>query len=207
MLVAPKYGYVKVSGNVLDSVATYSCLPHHKLIGDATRKCYYDKTWTGETPICMGKYSNQYINAILTDLFIVIKCPGLSHPEYGHVKINDTLIGGSAYYSCNRGYYLVGYAYRKCLKTGGWDGKVPVCKREWLYNTFYVCLSHLYLFAVIKCAVPVAPKYGFVTVSHYRLDGVARYTCKPGYKLVGVATRKCYYDKSWTGVAPICKRK
>ena len=70
-------------------------------------------------------------------------------------------------------------------------------------SAFHICTWHL-VFSVIKCAVPVAPKYGFVTVSHYRLDGVARYTCKPGYKLVGVATRKCYYDKSWTGVAPIC---
>ena len=69
VLVAPKYGFVKVSGNVLDSVATYSCLPHHKLIGDATRKCYYDKTWTGETPICMGKYLNQSINAKIIDLY------------------------------------------------------------------------------------------------------------------------------------------
>ena len=62
-------------------------------------------------------------------------------------------------------------------------------------------------FAVIKCTAPVAPKYGFVKVSHYLLDGVATYTCKYGYKLIGNDTRKCYYDKSWTGIAPICKRK
>ena len=93
--------------------------------------------------------TNLSMQRLLIYTLIVIKCPGLSHPEYGHVKINDTLIGGSAYYSCNRGYYLVGYAYRKCLKTGGWDGKVPVCKREWLYNTFYECLSHLYLASCI----------------------------------------------------------
>ena len=64
-----------------------------------------------------------------------------------------------------------------------------------------------YCFAVIKCTAPVAPKYGFVKVSHYLLDGVATYTCKYGYKLIGDGTRKCYYDKTWTGVAPICKRK
>ena len=61
-----------------------------------------------------------------------------------------------------------------------------------------------FVHAVIKCAVLDAPKYGLVKVSHYRLDGVAHYICKPGYKLVGNDTRKCYYDKSWTGVAPIC---
>ena len=63
--------------------------------------------------------------------------------NYGHVKINDTLIGGSAYYSCNRGYYLVGYAYRKCLKTGGWDGKVPksfYCLQN--NNYFRECTAH-----------------------------------------------------------------
>ena len=63
------------------------------------------------------------------------------------------------------------------------------------------------ILTVIKCAVPVAPKYGLVKVSHYLLDGVATYSCKYGYKLIGDDTRKCYYDKSWTGVAPICKRK
>ena len=56
VLVAPKYGYVSVSGNVLDSVATYTCAPRYKLVGSATRKCYYDKTWTGEAPICVGEF-------------------------------------------------------------------------------------------------------------------------------------------------------
>ena len=60
----------------------------------------------------------------------VIKCPSLPHPTFGHVKLNGSTPGYSAYYSCTRGYYLVGYAYRKCLGTGLWDGKVPACKCE-----------------------------------------------------------------------------
>ena len=68
----------------------------------------------------------------MTTLFYpVIKCPALpSVIEHGVVKVNGTLPGHAAYYACHRGYYLVGYAYRKCLDTGVWYGKVPVCKRE-----------------------------------------------------------------------------
>ena len=54
-LEAPQYGFVKITGNVLDSVATYSCKKYYKLVGSATRKCHYNKDWTGSAPICVGK--------------------------------------------------------------------------------------------------------------------------------------------------------
>ena len=142
---------------------------------------------------------------IYTYSYAVIKCPGLSQ-RLNMVMWKSMTLSLVVLHTTLPPWLLLGGLCLQKVSEDWWLGWKSASLQT-LYNTFYVCLSHLYLFAVIKCAVPVAPKYGFVTVSHYRLDGVARYTCKPGYKLVGVATRKCYYDKSWTGVAPICKRK
>ena len=38
------------------SVATYTCINRHTLIGEAERECLANRTWSGEEPECQCKW-------------------------------------------------------------------------------------------------------------------------------------------------------
>ena len=37
-----------------------------------------------------------------------------------------------------------------------------------------------------------------------QVDSVAQYTCNMNYTLVGVSSRTCLKNQTWTGESPIC---
>ena len=144
---------------------------------------------------------------ILSDFYAAITCPRLSAPKYGSVKVTGYFRPGSvAKYSCKPGFRLVGASTRKCLSNGYWSGKAPTCRRKDIYQSCRIiyCLLN----AAITCPRLSAPKYGSVKVTGYfRPGSVAKYSCKPGFKLVGTSTRKCLSNGYWSGKAPTCQRK
>ena len=44
-------------------------------------------------------------------------------------------------------------------------------------------------------------------VTGYGLNSIAYYSCDYGYDLHGLKSRKCLYDGSWYGSAPVCRPK
>ena len=48
----PFNGQVTLSGTAAGSVAMYTCEFSLELVGNATRECQIDGTWSGEEPIC-----------------------------------------------------------------------------------------------------------------------------------------------------------
>ena len=62
---------------------------------------------------------------------IVVDCGKLRDPKYGEVKVTSTKLGAKAGYRCNRGFRLVGSSTRVCQPNSQWDGKTPICKREY----------------------------------------------------------------------------
>ena len=58
----------------------------------------------------------------------------------------------------------------------------------------------------IECPDLDDPKYGTVRVSGTTPGSRADYKCNAGFKLIGVASRKCQDNGQWTGQAPTCKR-
>ena len=110
----PANGQVTFSSGVfVGSRATYTCDSGYFVDGQSTRTCQADGSWTGNAPICR-----------------IIRCGGLSNPSNGQVSISDNTVGGSATYTCNSGYNLVGSETRFCQNDGSWSGDAPVCERQ-----------------------------------------------------------------------------
>ena len=45
-------GSVTVSGDTNNTIAVYSCNEGFELVGESTRVCMSDLTWSGNSPIC-----------------------------------------------------------------------------------------------------------------------------------------------------------
>ncbi|XP_054625925.1 CUB and sushi domain-containing protein 1-like isoform X1 [Dunckerocampus dactyliophorus] len=97
------------------SVLQYSCLPGGVLVGNATRHCQEDGTWSGAPPYCTGLSPGM--------------CGDTGVPPHGG------RLGGEEFktksllrFSCEAGYNLIGSAERTCLHNGTWSGTQPVCQ-------------------------------------------------------------------------------
>nr|XP_057944796.1 CUB and sushi domain-containing protein 1-like isoform X2 [Doryrhamphus excisus] len=97
------------------SVLQYSCLPGGVLVGNATRHCQEDGTWSGAPPYCTGLSPGM--------------CGDMGVPPHGN------RLGGEEFktksllrFSCEAGYNLIGSAERTCLHNGTWSGTQPVCQ-------------------------------------------------------------------------------
>ena len=51
------------------------------------------------------------------------------------------------------------------------------------------------------------PRDGSVSLTSTTFNSVAMYGCNEGFSLMGVATRICQADGTWSGEAPTCERK
>ena len=58
-----------------------------------------------------------------------MKCPELTNPIDGKVKVQAQTVGSTAEYRCNETYVLTaGDRVRNCLTGGRWSGKAPFCQ-------------------------------------------------------------------------------
>ena len=57
---------------------------------------------------------------------------------------------------------------------------------------------------VLDCGQLSNPSNGQVFYTITTEGGFADYTCNPGFLLLGVSTRKCLENGSWSDMAPIC---
>ncbi|PVD34330.1 hypothetical protein C0Q70_05601 [Pomacea canaliculata] len=86
-------------------------------------------------------------------------------------------------YSCDDKFYAVGSTHGACdLSEGQWTIEPPLCVEE-------------------GCPALPAPKNGVVSVDES--GGVATFTCRLGYHLVGSNMLLCEGGR-WTGIYPIC---
>ena len=68
-------------------------------------------------------------------------------------------------------------------------------------HILYICAP-----VAIDCGVLLAPANGAVDLSDGSLvDAVAIYTCDPSFRLIGVESRVCQENGSWSGEAPVCE--
>ena len=62
------------------------------------------------------------------------------------------------------------------------------------------------LLTAIDCGTLPAPDNGEVDLSEGSLLGaMATYSCDPSYSLVGMSSRQCQENETWSGEAPTCE--
>lgn len=113
-------------------------------------------------------------------------CGAPPPPANGRVSADRSTVGGTATYSCDAGYSLVGDERRTCRADGRWSGTVPSC-------------------LLGDCGPLSSPENGSVSAAGTTVGSTATYSCDEGFTLgAGDATRTCQADGSWSGAPPTC---
>uniref|UniRef100_A0A8C6QFX7 Complement component receptor 1-like protein n=1 Tax=Nannospalax galili TaxID=1026970 RepID=A0A8C6QFX7_NANGA len=169
------------------STVTYTCDPSPEkgvdfiLVGEKTIYCTNDsqKTgiWSGPAPHCELSTTG-------------VQCPypqvlrgqilSVSKDQYSY---NDTVT-----FSCDPGFTLKGSRSVRCNAQGTWEPPTPVCDKE--------------------CQAPPKIFNGQKEDSHlinFDPGTFIKYSCDPGYELVGEETIHCTSEGKWTPIAPQCK--
>lgn len=55
------------------------------------------------------------------------------------------------------------------------------------------------------CGAPEYTNKALIKGNDYSLNTTVQYTCEPGYRLEGLATRTCLYPGVWSGQSPVCQ--
>lgn len=223
-------GLTTVTGITYLSTANYSCNEGYRLVGQSTRECQSNKTWSGTKPTCKP-----------------ITCPSLPAPTGGSIETDNSNLTDGTYatYSCNNGYSMEGESIRVCQADGSWSGSSPLCNPRQcpeltspLFGTVtassltfnsvatYSCNFGYQLDGqnstvcqdngawsglapvcnVISCPSLSAPTGGRIETDKQDLtDGTyATFYCNDGYIMVGESIRVCQSEGYWSGSSPVC---
>ncbi|KAL4233878.1 hypothetical protein ACF0H5_008552 [Mactra antiquata] len=101
-------------------MAIFDCDVGFKLIGDETRQCLANATWSGSYPTCE-----------------IIECDDLEAPKNGKISSfnRSTII-----FECNDGYLLAGEKILECTINGTWNSNPPICLNGILFNKAFTLL-------------------------------------------------------------------
>ncbi|XP_037680757.1 complement decay-accelerating factor isoform X2 [Choloepus didactylus] len=158
----------------------YDCRPGFKrddsLSGRIT--CLPNLTWSKPAEFCKKK-----------------SCPNPGKIKNGHVSITtDILFGSPIFFSCDKGYKLVGTTSSYCSlveQNVGWSDPLPECKQ-------------------IFCLDPPQIDNGKIQEQQPNyVDGQSvTYTCTEGFILMGKNSIQCVVNDNqgeWSGQPPVCE--
>ncbi|XP_053464043.1 complement receptor type 2 isoform X2 [Nycticebus coucang] len=164
---------------------SYECDQGFYLVGEKNLQCRNDSkghgSWSGPPPQCLESPA-------------ITHCP---NPKVKHgYKLNETHSAYShndtVYVACNPGFIMNGSHLIKCHTDNTWVPGVPTCIRK----------------AFLGCQPPSKIPHGNHTggdVAEFFPGMSIRYSCDPGYLLVGEALLLCTYEGTWSQPAPYCK--
>ncbi|CAN8010379.1 unnamed protein product, partial [Ixodes pacificus] len=174
----PLNGVVSGTDFNITSIVHYHCNTGHRLQGNPHRTCLPTGTWGGLVPTC-----EPFAVCNATNVGVG-ECPAEEcaiPPSLANGRVtHDTLaVGGTARYSCNSGFRLVGAPTRLCGRGATWEGRAPSCRPK-------------------RCPpLQASPEHSHVDYTGFTLGHNASYSCDEGYSGKGVATRMCRADGTW----------
>uniref|UniRef100_A0A8C4UUE6 p-selectin n=1 Tax=Falco tinnunculus TaxID=100819 RepID=A0A8C4UUE6_FALTI len=160
-----------------NSTCVFGCHEGFEQQGAGMLRCLPSQKWSADIPTCTA-----------------VTCPALSAPDWGELSCShlhgDFTFGSTCAFSCQAGFALMGPESRKCTATGTWTGDAPRCE-------------------AVACPVLSAPDHGELNCSHLHGDfafgSTCAFSCRPGFALVGMESRKCTATGTWTGDTAQCK--
>lgn len=166
------------------------------------------KEW-GQIKRITANSSNMKLSLVLLVLLAVVAatyasskvvCSKPAVPQYGYIRSGRRSlykVGSKIIFACKRGYKLSGSTHLRCLKTGHWNPKPPVCTiSQWKWS-----LTFTVIFSLLVCPRLAAPANGYIK---FRNKGKkAIYGCNSGFILKGQSKRICTL-RGWTGSQPSC---
>nr|XP_032817255.1 CUB and sushi domain-containing protein 3-like isoform X3 [Petromyzon marinus] len=216
------------AGAVFPDSVTYACRDGFRMLGQRTRHCSANGTWSGSLPSC-----------------IVITCGDPGTPANAVRTGVDFTFGHNVTYRCHPGYTMepTTQSQRVCTKEGVWSGNLPLCKiircqeppvvmhgrREsgdftWGSAVAYGCLAGYQLShsatlfcegrgewtgelpqcLPMFCGDPGVPANGERQGRSFTFQSEVSFTCASPLVLVGSAKRVCMASGMWSGTQPRC---
>lgn len=69
-------------------------------------------------------------------MLIEINCDELKGENNLSVRVTSRTVGGTAEYTCPRGYFTIDNVTRYCLPKGSWSGRPPTCQSKKIINVY-----------------------------------------------------------------------
>ncbi|XP_019639662.1 PREDICTED: uncharacterized protein LOC109481527 [Branchiostoma belcheri] len=119
-----------------------------------------------------------------------ICCDNTTRIKNGQIRVNEDYCSGSSIeFTCDTGYELDGKNYAVCQRDKNWDREIPTCQRVCCDNITEIMHGEVIINA---------------TDGHcYGKD--IRFSCNPGYELVGSYSVTCQEDGNWGPEIPTCQ--
>eukprot|EP00117_Sycon_ciliatum_P024152 scpid46494/ scgid20336/ Sushi, von Willebrand factor type A, EGF and pentraxin domain-containing protein 1; Polydom len=114
------------------------------------------------------------------------ECPKPNNPENGRVFVENAFFGSVANFVCDAGFFLDGSSNITCKDDRSWTSHQPRCEP-------------------VTCPTLTAPGNGAVSKGAEDVDAIRRFSCNPGYKLIGHSTVVCQLKGQWSWSAPTCQ--
>ena len=117
--------------------------------------------------------------------------------------MDNTTIGGTATFTCLKGYNLHGSSNRVCQNDGTWNGTEASCQSK----LYLVRAAHIEKFVVVvDCGSPGDLANGVVYAGNTTYNSAAFFVCNHGYSIEGLSTRVCLSSGKWSGKPANCLR-
>ncbi|KAM3841743.1 complement receptor type 1-like [Vipera latastei] len=155
---------------------SFECIGGHNMVGSRVIHCQMDGTWDPPIPACESGR----------------QCPPPPDIQNGIRSNQETGVfpsGMLVKYTCNPGYDLIGEATLHCTNAGRWSSPAPNCE-------------------VVQCQTPPDIQNGTRSnqeTAVFPSGMFVKYTCNPGYALIGEATIQCMDNGTWSSPAPNCE--
>jgi len=225
----PENGNARFTALSYKSVVSYECNYGYMIVGNASRICGSDRSWSGLEPECHE-----------------INCgpPGGGSLPNGWLEGSRTSMHSVVMFNCLEGMTLVGHKRTTCGPDGKWNNPPPKClapciipqiehgnsstrvgdkvthgdnitidcedRFETKSNSTPIQCNNGTWTLTPKCfparckTMPPPPKNGMIVVPQVTHGSIGLYQCKDGYRLQGKNTTFCNFG-NWTADTPVCK--
>ncbi|KAK4809250.1 hypothetical protein QYF61_016064 [Mycteria americana] len=171
---------------------SFNCHKGFTLRGHHTAQCQADKTWDPPVPVCeQDGVAEHYHHPDITTK-PAVKClppPSIANGEHSS-HFSDTFdVGTLVHYRCKHGFSLIGNKSVRCTTYGLWSHPLPRCE-------------------VLHCSKPADIAHGSLSgpAKAFFTPGTSvRYTCEPGFSLIGTASIYCTESGAWSHPSPVCQ--